>query len=102
MPGSPTTDIPPEDNPATITEQPDGFYWQDNSTEKMNGPFTTRREAMEDLQYQVDSTYEVGEIDSAFEVGETLQEAEAEIGISDWIDPDTGEPAEGSMPHLND
>ena len=81
------------DNPATITERPDGFYWQDNSTEKMYGPFTTRGEAMEDLQYRVDSTYEVGE---------TLAEAEAEIGISDWIDPDTGEPAEGSMPHLSD
>ena len=81
------------DNPATITERSDGFYWQDHSTEKMYGPFPTRVEAVEDLQYRVDSTYEVGE---------TLQEAEAEIGISDWIDPDTGEPAEGSMPHLND
>ena len=29
------------------------------------------------------------------EPGETLQEAEDEIGIADWIDPETGEPAEG-------
>ena len=35
--------------------------------------------------------------------GESLQEAEAEIGINDWIDSETGEPAEGqSPPHLEE
>lgn len=34
---------------------------------------------------------------------ETLPELEREIGIADWIDPQTGEPAEGqSPPHLDD
>jgi hypothetical protein len=34
---------------------------------------------------------------------ETLPELEREIGIADWIDPETGEPAEGqSPPHLNE
>lgn len=34
---------------------------------------------------------------------ETLPELEREIGMSDWIDPQTGEPAEGqSPPHLDD
>lgn len=34
---------------------------------------------------------------------ETLPELEREIGIADWIDPQTGEPAEGqSPPHLED
>lgn len=33
---------------------------------------------------------------------ESLPELEREIGIADWIDPQTGEPAEGqSPPHLN-
>ncbi|MEO7392598.1 MAG: hypothetical protein ABIU58_10510 [Ramlibacter sp.] len=33
--------------------------------------------------------------------GETLLEAERDIGINEWIDPETGEPAEGqSPPHL--
>ena len=33
---------------------------------------------------------------------ETLPELEAAIGIADWIDPETGEPAEGqSPPHLD-
>ena len=40
--------------------------------------------------------------DSAYEPGETLAEAEDEIGISDWIDPDTGEPAEESIPRTED
>lgn len=32
---------------------------------------------------------------------ETLPELEREIGIADWIDPETGEPAEGqSPPHI--
>jgi hypothetical protein len=32
------------------------------------------------------------------EPGETLQEAEDEIGIADWIDPETGAPAQGQSP----
>jgi hypothetical protein len=39
--------------------------------------------------------------DEAPEPGESLQEAESEIGIADWIDPETGDPAEGlSPPHF--
>ena len=35
--------------------------------------------------------------------GESLDEAEDELGIGKWIDPDTGAPAEGaSPPHLDD
>jgi hypothetical protein len=34
---------------------------------------------------------------------ETLSEAESELGMNDWIDPETGEPAEGqSPPHLEE
>ena len=41
--------------------------------------------------------------DEAPEPGETLQEAENEIGMADWIDPETGAPAEGlSHPHLEE
>ena len=32
--------------------------------------------------------------DSDYEPGESLAEVEAEIGIADWNDPDTGLPAE--------
>ena len=35
------------------------------------------------------------------EPAETLQEAQDEIGINDWLDSETGEPAEGQCPpHL--
>jgi hypothetical protein len=41
--------------------------------------------------------------DDDAEPGESLEEAEGEIGIADWIDPDTGQPAEGqSIPRLHD
>jgi hypothetical protein len=78
---------------ACLTERPDGFYWQDKLTGKFYGPFPSSTEALLDMQYQEDSDYEEGE---------TLHEAEEEIGIADWIDPDTGEPAEGSTLHLCD
>ena len=34
--------------------------------------------------------------DEAPEPGETLQEAEQELGLADWVDADTGELAEGT------
>jgi len=40
--------------------------------------------------------------DAVLEPGETLREAEDEVGIADWIDPETGEPAEESRPHLEE
>ena len=41
--------------------------------------------------------------DEALAPGETLQEALHEIGVADWIDAETGEPAEGeSPPHLRE
>ncbi len=93
-PQEPAVDqTPPIDDRACLVERPDGFYWQDKLTEKLYGPFPSSTEAMQDMQYQEDSDY--GE-------GESLQEAEEEIGIADWIDPDTGELAEGSTLHLCD
>jgi hypothetical protein len=35
--------------------------------------------------------------ESDYEPGETLEEAEEEIGISDWIDQETGQPGEDSV-----
>jgi hypothetical protein len=85
---------PPPDYDATrVIERPDGFYWQDEITDKFFGPFPTLPEAVQDMQ---------GQSDSDFEEGESLEDAEAEIGISNWIDPETGEPAEGLSPHLSD
>ncbi|MDP1997049.1 MAG: hypothetical protein Q8J90_07595 [Gallionella sp.] len=84
---------PPEYDQTRVIERPDGFYWQDKLTDRLYGPFPTMLEAVQDMQYRGDTGYEEGE---------SLEDAEAEIGMSDWIDPETGEPAEGSPPHLND
>lgn len=78
--------------PARITEHPDGFYWQRAEGGEEFGPFATLSAAVADAEGA----------DADFEVGESLAEAEDEIGIADWIDPETGAPAEESVPHLED
>jgi hypothetical protein len=88
-----TKDITPQDEESRIIERPDGFYWRDEETVEEYGPFKTLAEAKQDMEYNADSDYEPGE---------SLEEAEEEIGISDWIDPDTGLPAEESFTHLTD
>lgn len=76
--------------------RPDGYHWQSVDGTQEFGPFSSMEAALADMQ--------LADAESdANEPGETLQEAEDEIGIADWIDPDTGEPAEGlSAPHLSD
>lgn len=95
MVAEPISQTPPDYEPARVIERPDGFYWQDELTDKFFGPFATLLEAVQDMQAQSDS-------EDGFEEGESLEDAEAEIGISNWIDPETGEPAEGLSPHLSD
>jgi len=84
---------PPDYDRTRIIERPDGFYWQDKLSDEVHGPFATLLEAVQDMQEREDTGY--GE-------GETLEEAEAEIGIADWTDPQTGEPAEELQPRLRD
>jgi hypothetical protein len=74
-----------------IIERPDGFYWQSIAGGREYGPFPSLIEAVEDMESS----------DSEIEVGESLQEAEDEIGIAAWIDPETGQPAEESIPNLD-
>ncbi len=90
-----TIDIPetPADyDKARIIERPDGFYWQAAEGGKEFGPFATLPGAVNDMELA----------EGNLEVGEGLAEAESEIGIADWLDPDTGEPAEEPIPRLED
>lgn len=82
----------PEYDRSRIIERPDGFYWHDKVSDRTFGPFSTLLAAIQDMDYNDESDYEPGE---------TLEEAEAELGISDWIDPETGLPGEES-PHRGD
>jgi len=78
--------------PGTVVKHPDGFYWVANDGRQQFGPFHTAAAAREDRD-RFD--------DGVPEPGESVHEAESELGISDWIDPDTGEPGEGGFrPHL--
>ncbi|HEY5994667.1 MAG TPA: hypothetical protein VIU46_08725 [Gallionellaceae bacterium] len=85
---------PNEADRGHVIERPDGFYWQDNADGKVYGPFRTLLDAMLDMRNED----EEGE----FEEGESLEEAESEIGITGWIDPDTGMPAEETTPRFTD
>ncbi|MDE2118606.1 MAG: hypothetical protein KGJ19_08420 [Betaproteobacteria bacterium] len=89
----PIPQTPPDYDQARVIERPDGFYWQDKLSDELYGPFPTLLDAVQDMQDQDNTGYEEGE---------SLEEAEAEIGIADWTDPETGEPAEGLTPHLSD
>lgn len=84
-------DLTAETDRGQVVERPDGFYWRDSSSDKLYGPFPTLLQAQQDMLYEEDSDYEEGE---------SLAEAEDEIGIAGWIDPDTGEPAEEASPHF--
>lgn len=76
-----------------IVSRPDGYHWLSADGKREIGPFATFEEA--ELDMRADEHSDV-------EPEETLAEAEDEIGIADWIDPDTGEPGEEVRPRLED
>jgi hypothetical protein len=78
-----------------LLQRPDGFYWESKDTKELRGPFETRGEAEADMLAG-------GASGEDLESEETLQEAESEIGMSEWIDPDTGGPAEDNVPRIED
>lgn len=66
-----------------IVKRPDGFYWSDDEFEV--GPFETFVDAIADMDMIDPPDYAPDE---------SLEDAENGIGISDWLDPETGEPGE--------
>lgn len=77
----------------SLVQHPDGWYWLDAEGRQQFGPYASTEEARAALNAFID-----GDI----EPGETLFEAEQELGIADWLDPDTGEPAEGRHARIED
>ncbi len=89
-----TPQAPRDEEPrGHIVERPDGFYWQSKDDGKDYGPFVTLAEAEHSMRSEGETEYGPGE---------SLEEAESEIGIAEWIDPDTGVPAEESVPRIED
>jgi hypothetical protein len=76
-----------------IIERPDGFWAQPIGGGPESGPYATLIEAIEDQRVS-----EEEEPQSA----SALAEVEREIGVSDWIDPETSAPAEDGVPHIEE
>lgn len=74
-----------------IIERPDGIFWRDEDGIEY-GPFATLNQAMADRDTALAAE------------AEELEEADADGGfdVADWVDPDTGELAEGAGPHIED
>jgi hypothetical protein len=93
LPPSPAP-APSDAAPPAIIERPDGFYWLTDDGLAEIGPFESYELAQDDRDAAGPDP---------LEPGETLQEAEDELGINEWLDKETGEPAEGqSPPHLGE
>ena len=92
---SPTPIDPPVETAvdSRIVSRPDGYHWLAADGKREIGPFATFEEAEFDLH---------ADEHSDVEPEESLTEAESEIGIADWIDPETGEPAEEARPRIED
>ena len=97
MPRLPTEDFAEADaldvNDPRIVLRPDGSHWLSEGGRIEIGPFESARAAWADMH--------AADEDAPSPEGD-LQEVSAEIGIADWVDPDTGAPAEGTIPHLGD
>jgi hypothetical protein len=85
---SPDTEAPV----SRVLERPDGFYWQEKEGGEEYGPFQSRAEAEADM---LSDGVPGADTDA-------VHDAESELGISEWIDPDSGEPAEDSVPRIED
>lgn len=85
IPGSADLD----EEPGRIVARPDGYHWLAQDGKQEFGPFETLELAQQDMD-----AADGGELDPTI----SLQEAEREIGIGEWLDPETGEPAEGPSP----
>lgn len=85
-------DVSPPDGDAVV-KHPDGWYWLGDDGRQQFGPFDSAEEALADMN---------AASDEGLEPGESLHEAEQEIGVADWVDPDTGEPAEDTHTRIED
>lgn len=80
-----------------VVERPDGLHAVADDGVQEFGPFETYEEALASIDAPVDEPDEEAATDI-----EALHEAEENIGIANWLDPETGEPAEGRCPpHLD-
>jgi hypothetical protein len=75
-----------------LVQRPDGWYWLADDGRQEVGPFATAAEALADMRAGQEGA----------EPGAVLRETEEEIGVADWIDPETQALAEANTPHIED
>ena len=68
-----------------LVQRPDGWYGMSPDGHQQFGPFESAEVARADRDRDEDSS-----------IAPSAAEAEDDIGINTWIDPETGEPAEGT------
>lgn len=76
-----------------LVHHPDGYYWLGAEGRLQIGPYASAEEALADLHRAEEE---------GLEPDETLPEAERVLGLSDWVDPDTGALAEDTHLRLED
>ena len=76
-----------------VVQHPDGWYRLGGDGLREAGPFATADDALADWRATTPLD---------LEPGETLHEVEADLGIAEWIDPETGEPAEDHTPRTEE
>jgi hypothetical protein len=86
------TDLTPPDARALV-HHPDGYYWLGVDGRLEFGPYATAEEALADLHRAEED---------GVEPEASLPEAEAALGLSDWVDPDTGQLAEDTHVRLEE
>ncbi len=77
----------------SLVQHPDGWYWLADHGGQEFGPFDSAADALADMNAAAEEN---------LEPGETLEEAEDELGVAGWVDPDTGELAEESHARIED
>lgn len=76
-----------------VVQRPDGFHWIASDGHQEFGPFATLDDALADMQ---------SPSDDSVEPDESLAEAEQELGLAEWLDPDTGALAEDTVTRIED
>ncbi len=79
-----------------LVSRAEGYYWLAEDDDREVGPFASIEAALADMGASGDDD------EDSLAPDDTLEEVEDELGMSTWIDPDTGCPAEATWTRLED
>jgi len=91
-PPTSSADSPDDERLSQVVEHPDGWYWIAPDGHQQFGPFDSMEAVLADMDPG----------DAAPDAGQTLQDTERVLGLSEWIDPETGDLAEDVRVRIED